>query len=336
MEPLQLLNVFNYTITEEHVSFAVIILSAVFTTFLCSFTSKNTKEETSTEHLTVKDAAKFPFVAGAALVTLFLVIKFCSKIWVNRVLTAYFLIISCIALSSEMVRITSKLLSHRLPRLFSSRQVVIKFLFIHEEFPFSWALVIGLVPASVLGYFYITTKHWMLNNLFSFLFCIVASRQLTVGSFKTGFTLLTGLFLYDIFFVFKTPIMISVATNLDLPIKLTFPRYPLSYFSGVEGADRFSLLGNGDILVPALYLRLLSRFESIQGKKQFIYFSSLFAYACACVMAISVMLIYNHGQPVLLYIYICVVPVCLIVALCLGQFKYLIGFELKKDQEKKD
>ena len=34
-----------------------------------------------------------------------------------------------------------------------------------------------------------------------------------------------GLFFYDIFWVFGTPVMVSVAKNLDAPIKLLFPRW---------------------------------------------------------------------------------------------------------------
>lgn len=39
-----------------------------------------------------------------------------------------------------------------------------------------------------------------------------------------------GLFLYDIFWVFYTPVMVSVAKNFDAPIKLLFPR-------GMEAGD---------------------------------------------------------------------------------------------------
>ena len=34
-----------------------------------------------------------------------------------------------------------------------------------------------------------------------------------------------GLFFYDVFWVFFTPVMVSVAKNFEAPIKLLFPRY---------------------------------------------------------------------------------------------------------------
>lgn len=39
-----------------------------------------------------------------------------------------------------------------------------------------------------------------------------------------GAVLLSGLFVYDIFWVFGTPVMVTVAKSLDAPIKLLFPR----------------------------------------------------------------------------------------------------------------
>ncbi|TVU21649.1 hypothetical protein EJB05_31299, partial [Eragrostis curvula] len=48
-------------------------------------------------------------------------------------------------------------------------------------------------------------------------------KMLSLGSFKTGAVLLTGLFVYDIFWVF-IPVMVGVAKYFDTPIK--FPLYP--------------------------------------------------------------------------------------------------------------
>jgi len=45
-----------------------------------------------------------------------------------------------------------------------------------------------------------------------------------LGNFKTGALLLSLLFVYDIFFVFGTDVMVTVAKNIDAPIKLQFPR----------------------------------------------------------------------------------------------------------------
>ncbi|CAL9222670.1 unnamed protein product [Arabidopsis halleri] len=53
----------------------------------------------------------------------------------------------------------------------------------------------------------------------------------------------TGIFFCDIFWVFFTPVMVSVAKSFDAPIKLLFP---------TGDAHRpYSMLVLGDIVIPA-------------------------------------------------------------------------------------
>lgn len=77
-----------------------------------------------------------------------------------------------------------------------------------------------------------------------------------LDSFRTGMILLTGLFFYDIYFVFGTTIMVTVAKGLDAPIKLTFPKDILTNPSGPA-----TMLGLGDIVVPGVYVALSLRYD---------------------------------------------------------------------------
>ena len=52
-----------------------------------------------------------------------------------------------------------------------------------------------------------------------------------------------GLLIYDVFWVFATDVMVTVAKSFDAPIKLLFPRGP---------GERPSMLGLGDIVVPGI------------------------------------------------------------------------------------
>ena len=62
---------------------------------------------------------------------------------------------------------------------------------------------------------------------------------------RAGALLLSGLFFYDIFWVFGTPVMVSVAKSLDAPIKLLFPR-PDAAAGQISGHHRLgSKLGLG-------------------------------------------------------------------------------------------
>lgn len=81
---------------------------------------------------------------------------------------------------------------------------------------------------------------------------VYGSMQLmSPTTFTTGSLVLMSLFVYDVVMVFYTPMMISVATSLDVPMKLTFP--------GPKGTA--SMLGLGDIVVPGIMLALALRFD---------------------------------------------------------------------------
>jgi minor histocompatibility antigen H13 len=72
--------------------------------------------------------------------------------------------------------------------------------------------------------------------------------MLSIDSFKTGMILLSGLFFYDIFWVFGTEVMVTVAKSFDAPIKVVWPKQ----WFGLQPDDalQFTMLGLGDIVVP--------------------------------------------------------------------------------------
>ncbi len=112
----------------------------------------------------------------------------------------------------------------------------------------------------VVGYVAFLDKPWYILNLLGFAFCYGATRYMSPTTFWTGTLLLSALFFYDIYFVFFTPIMITVATKLDVPIKLLFPRpsTPTEIERGVSG---LSMLGLGDIVIPGIMIAHALRFD---------------------------------------------------------------------------
>ncbi|OAX77587.1 hypothetical protein ACJ72_08114 [Emergomyces africanus] len=78
-------------------------------------------------------------------------------------------------------------------------------------------------------------------------------------TFWTGSLVLSALFFYDIYFVFFTPLMVTVAKSLDIPIKLVFPR------PAAPGEDpdlvSMAMLGLGDIVIPGMVIGLALRFD---------------------------------------------------------------------------
>lgn len=72
-------------------------------------------------------------------------------------------------------------------------------------------------------YAYVQTKYWVANNMLAISFTIHAIENWLVGNFRYLAVIFAGLIAYDVFFVFSSEVMMTVATGIDLPIKLLFP-----------------------------------------------------------------------------------------------------------------
>ena len=81
-------------------------------------------------------------------------------------------------------------------------------------------------------------------------FTIAGIKLLKMPNFKIIFMLLWLLFIYDIFWVFYSDVMVTVAKKFDVPIKLKFP------FN-----DKFSILGLGDMVLPGILVALCLKFD---------------------------------------------------------------------------
>ncbi|TFB00713.1 hypothetical protein CCMA1212_007150 [Trichoderma ghanense] len=109
----------------------------------------------------------------------------------------------------------------------------------HVKFAHMLALLMAVVTAIV----YFATSWPFLSNMLGYGMCYGSFLILSPTDFLTGSLVLWGLFFYDIFMVFYTPYMMTVATTLDVPIKLTY-----------EAASRKSILGLGDIVIPGMVI----------------------------------------------------------------------------------
>lgn len=109
-----------------------------------------------------------------------------------------------------------------------------------------------LIGASTIALYntHILSKAWWLTNIMGFGFSYGTLQLMSPTTFKTGTLVLAGLFIYDVVMVFYTPMMVTVATTLDVPIKLVFP-----------GPNRGSMLGLGDVVLPGIVIALALRFD---------------------------------------------------------------------------
>lgn len=119
-----------------------------------------------------------------------------------------------------------------------------------ETMPFKVTSLSGIFLGIAVQCLYLYTSANMLANIIGLAVCYMAFQYVSVTSFAIGSSVLAGLFIYDIVMVFYTPFMVAVATQLDAPIKLTY-----------ETANRSSILGLGDIVVPGIFICLALRFD---------------------------------------------------------------------------
>ena len=117
---------------------------------------------------------------------------------------------------------------------------------------------------------------WYLTNFMGFSFCYGSLQMVTPTTGWIGSLVLSALFFYDIYFVFFTPMMVTVATKLEVPIKLLFPRprgcaMPVGALEGSEAMQEYldclakkrtmAMLGLGDIVIPGMMLAFALRFD---------------------------------------------------------------------------
>jgi len=305
------------------------------------------EDEEDIERFSLDDAKQFPIIGSVALLSLFLVYKFFDKKYLNYLITAYFSIIGVGSLTQMFSYFAEFLLGKKINNEFKLRLTQKKEELI--KLSFSKIHIALFVLSIVVTVAYSFTKNWILSNLLGLAFSITTIPLLKLDSFKTGILLLSALFFYDIFWVFFTPVMVTVAKNFDAPIKMLFPRNIFAWIkAGVlttKGIE-FSMLGLGDIAIPGVYVALCARFDhylAVQkngGKpiKKFPmpYFTSCFiSYILGLVTTMGVMHFFKHAQPALLYLSPACIISSLLCAVIRGELKAFFNYNDESEEEKK-
>jgi len=133
-----------------------------------------------------------------------------------------------------------------------------------------------LLSCGIISHHTFISKPWFVTNFIGFSFCYGSLQYMTPTTAWTGTLILGALFFYDIYFVFFTPMMVTVATKLDVPIKLLFPRptgcvRPAGALEGSAAMEEYlrclakkrtmAMLGLGDIVVPGMMIAFALRFD---------------------------------------------------------------------------
>lgn len=116
-----------------------------------------------------------------------------------------------------------------------------------------------LLALAATLYFNLVGKPWWLTNILGYSFAYAFFQFMSPTTFSTGSLILAALFVYDIYFVFYTPLMVTVATKLDIPAKMLFPRPPRP--DDDPAKQSLAMLGLGDIVLPGLVIGFALRFD---------------------------------------------------------------------------
>lgn len=313
------------------------------------------------------DAMLFPVFGSLALCSLYIAYKFLDASWVNFLLTLYLTAIGLVALgetlhvalvplfpdwANDPSRISFKFCLPHIP--FICPRPELSTPSAKEAFEasctyrLSYSQLGAYILAAGLSALWLWKKHWAIHNLLGVAFCIQAISLVSVGNFTVATILLSGLFIYDIFWVFGTDVMVTVAKSFEGPAKLIFP----------VNLDpwQHSILGLGDIVIPGVFISMCLRFDywlataslaNASEKKtavetsidihqkfsKFYFFVVLVFYEFGLLTTGVIMLVFQHPQPALLYI----VPFCLFslfgAAALNGQVKEVLAY--REDEEEK-
>ncbi|XP_034447544.1 minor histocompatibility antigen H13 isoform X4 [Hippoglossus hippoglossus] len=299
--------------------------------------SKSKNAADMPETITSRDAARFPIIASCTLFGLYLFFKVFSQEYINMLLSIYFFALGVLALSHTMSPLMTRIFPTSIPNkqfqlLFTQGSGESKEEIVNYEF--DTKNLVCLVISSVVGVWYVLKKHWIANNLFGLAFALNGVELLHLNNVSTGCILLWGLFVYDVFWVFGTNVMVTVAKSFEAPIKLVFPQDLLE--KGL-GASNFAMLGLGDIVIPGIFIALLLRFDvSLKKNSRTYFYSSFLAYIFGLGLTIFVMHTFKHAQPALLYL----VPACVgfpvVVALVKGELTEMFRYEETPPEEEEE
>ncbi len=348
------------------------IMTAVSTCLLvyvgCTFSTKiclisGDKQKEGIETMKQKDAWLFPVIGSSVLLGLYLLFKFFNDKYLNILLHIYFTLIGSFSIGQL---IEEKIIDKEPFKSLGEQD-----LFTIPKIPYfnpdgskiTKLNVCTFAFGLIIGFIYFMKKNWILNNILGMAFSIFGIENLMLGEYKVGLILLSLLFFYDIFWVFYTPVMVSVAKNIEGPVKLMFPKLQaaIDLIKKEKGEDHeyagkaydpreYNMIGLGDIVIPGVYVALMLRFDIYLYKrakndfskfgfsfKNMKYFIITFVfYNLGIIITLSSMYFFNHAQPALLYLVPCTLISSSLLALQQKEFDLLWKFNEEKVDKKDD
>ncbi|CAN1247793.1 Signal peptide peptidase-like 2 [Linum perenne] len=174
---------------------------------------------------------------------------------------------------------------------------------------------------------------WVGQDILGISLMITILQTARLPNIKVATVLLCCAFVYDIFWVFLSPIifhqsvMIAVAKGNNsggesIPMLLRFPRL-------TDPWGGYDMIGFGDILFPGLLVSFSLRFDKAYKKSRIggYFLWLMVGYATGLFLTyLGLYLMNGHGQPALLYLVPCTLGVCVVLGLIRGELKDLWSY----------
>ena len=338
----------------------LVYVGCLFSTKICGMSGDKKKE--GIETMQQKDAWLFPVIGSGVLFGLYLLFKFFNDKYLNVLLHIYFTLLGSFSIGQlieEKINKKEPFSAYEKQDLFTIPKIPY---FNPEPTKINKLNIVTFAFGLIIGVIYFLKKNWILNNILGMAFSVFGIENLMLGEYKVGLILLSLLFFYDIFWVFYTPVMVSVAKNIEGPVKLMFPKLqdaidkikkekPDEYADKAYDPREFNMIGLGDIVIPGVYVALMLRFDIYLYKKakkditkfgfsfgNMKYFIVTFVfYNLGIIITLCSMYFFNHAQPALLYLVPCTLFSSTLLSFANKEFKLLWKFnEEKIDKEEDD
>jgi minor histocompatibility antigen H13 len=338
----------------------LVYVGCTFSTKICAMEGDKKKE--GIETMQQKDAWLFPVIGSGVLLGLYLLFKFFNDKYLNVLLHIYFTLLGSFSIGQlieEKINKKEPFSTYEKQDLFTIPKIPY---FNPEGTKITKLNIVTFAFGLIIGLIYFLKRNWILNNLLGMAFSIFGIENLMLGEYKVGLILLTLLFFYDIFWVFYTPVMVSVAKNIEGPVKLMFPKLqdaidqikrekPDEYAGKAYDPREFNMIGLGDIVIPGVYVALMLRFDiylfkkakkdisnfEISFKNMKYFFITFTFYNLGIIITLCSMYFFNHAQPALLYLVPCTLLSSTLTSFQTKEFNELWKFnEEKLDKEEDD
>lgn len=173
-------------------------------------------DDSDIEKMSMSDAIQFPIFAGCTLCGLYFGMKYFGKDVVNIFILSYIAVGGTTGVKALITSFVGNKFDH-IDKDYLVDFSLKKLDLIVQITQFD---IYCFFVSAAMMYAYYVSKNWIFNNILATMFCIHALQTGFISTFKNGFALLVLLFFYDIFFVFGTDVMLTVAKGIEGPIKL--------------------------------------------------------------------------------------------------------------------